>query len=192
MAPWGETPAVIWQVTGGGEHPELPEILSILSGETPKEGTYGSNPQERGALIRFFLKRDLITLWNHAVRLWEAGRPEGAAPGGQELALFIEALLDTFLVAWDLPEKRDLHHRVLARDGYQCQVPGCRCRRNLNAHHIIFRSHGGPTTEWNLTTICIAHHLRCLHEGHLIIRGTAPHSLTFIFPRGMGGRSSAF
>ncbi|MDQ7822559.1 MAG: HNH endonuclease signature motif containing protein [Candidatus Eremiobacteraeota bacterium] len=164
-------PAVIWKVTEGGEHPELPEILSILSGDPHKDGTFGSNPQ---ALIRFFLKRDLIPLWNHAVRLW----------GGEDLALFIEALLDAFLSAWDHPEKRDLHSRVLARDHYQCQAPGCRCRRNLNAHHIKYRSHGGPTTEGNLLTLCMAHHLRCLHEGHLIIRGTAPHSLTFIFPRG--------
>ncbi|MDQ7827270.1 MAG: HNH endonuclease, partial [Candidatus Eremiobacteraeota bacterium] len=180
--------AVIWQVTGASRYfPELPEIISILSGETHKEGTFGSNPQERGALIRFFIKKDLIPLWNHAVRLWVAGRPEGAAPGGQELVLFIEALLDTFLAAWDLPEKRDLHHRVLARDHYQCQVPGCRCRRNLHAHHIRYRSHGGPTTEGNLITLCRAHHLRCLHEGHLVIRGRAPHHLIFIIPRGRRG-----
>ncbi|MDQ7823015.1 MAG: HNH endonuclease [Candidatus Eremiobacteraeota bacterium] len=188
----GETPAVIWKVTCGGTHPELPEILSILSGETPKEGTFGSNPQDRSALIRFFLKRDLIPLWNHAVRLWEASRGAHASQGdlGPEasdaalLPLFIEALLDTFLSAWDQPEKKDLHSRVLARDNHQCQFPGCRCRRNLHAHHIKYRSHGGPDTEGNLITLCMAHHLRCVHEGHLVIRGTAPHSLTFIFPRG--------
>ncbi|MDQ7826792.1 MAG: HNH endonuclease signature motif containing protein [Candidatus Eremiobacteraeota bacterium] len=179
----GLAPA-IWQITAGGEHPELPEILSILSGDPHKAGTFGSNPQDRSALIRFFLKRDLIPLWNHAVRLWAAGRPEAAAAGGQDPALFIEALLDTFLAAWDHPEKRDLHSRVLARDHYQCQAPGCRCRRNLHGHHIRYRSHGGPTTEGNLITLCMAHHLRCLHEGHLIIRGTAPHDLTFIFSRG--------
>ncbi|MDQ7825907.1 MAG: HNH endonuclease signature motif containing protein [Candidatus Eremiobacteraeota bacterium] len=188
LSTWGENPAVIWQVTGGGEHPELPEILSILSGEPSKEGTFGSNPPDRGALIRFFLKRDLIPLWNHAVRLWEAGRTEEATDGGQDLALFIEALLDTFLAAWDHPEKRNLHSRVLARDRYQCQAPGCRCRRNLHGHHIRYRSHGGPTIESNLITLCRAHHLRCLHEGHLVIRGTAPHGLTIIFPRGGRGR----
>ncbi|MDQ7823255.1 MAG: HNH endonuclease signature motif containing protein, partial [Candidatus Eremiobacteraeota bacterium] len=174
---------VAWKVTQGREHSELPEILSILSGETPKEGTFGSNPSDRGAIIRFFIKKDLVPLWNHAVRLWEACRPEGAAEGGEVLPLFIEALLDTFLATWDLPEKRDLHSRVLARDHYQCQAPGCRCRRNLHGHHIRFRSHGGPTTEANLITLCRAHHLRCVHEGHLIIRGRAPHRLTIIFPR---------
>ncbi|MDQ7825096.1 MAG: hypothetical protein RDV48_20005 [Candidatus Eremiobacteraeota bacterium] len=171
----------VWQVTGGGEHPELPEILSILSGETHKAGTFGSNLSERGALIRFFLKRDIVPLWNHAVRLWAANRTEAAAPGGEELALFIEALLDAFLSTWDHPEKRDLHHRTLARDHYQCQAPGCRSRRNLHSHHIIFRSHGGSDKLHNRITLCMAHHLRCVHEGHLIIRGTAPHRLTFIF-----------
>ncbi|MDQ7821715.1 MAG: hypothetical protein RDV48_02855 [Candidatus Eremiobacteraeota bacterium] len=180
--------AVIWEVTRGREHPDLPGILSILSGETPKEGTFGSNPSDRGAIIRFFIKKDLIPLWNHAVRLWAAGRPEEAAEGGQELALFIEALLDTFLAAWDLPEKRDIHHRTLARDGYQCQAPGCKCRRNLHSHHIIFRSHGGSDRLHNRITLCMAHHLRCVHEGHLIIRGSAPHDLTF-FTSGSGIRS---
>ncbi|MDQ7821153.1 MAG: HNH endonuclease [Candidatus Eremiobacteraeota bacterium] len=176
---------VTWQVTGApGEFPELSEILSVLSGEPSKEGTFGSNPQERGALIRFFIKKDLVLLWNHAVRLWAAGRPETAVDASQQLTLFVEALLDTFLAAWDLPEKRDIHHRTLARDNYQCQAPGCRSRRNLHAHHIKYRSQGGPTTEGNLTTLCRTHHLRCLHEGYLIIRGTAPHGLTFIFPRG--------
>ncbi|MDQ7821988.1 MAG: hypothetical protein RDV48_04255 [Candidatus Eremiobacteraeota bacterium] len=172
--------SVIWQVTCGGEHPELSEILSILSGEIPKEGTFGSNPPERVSLIRFFLKSDLVPLWNHAARLWVAGRPEEAVNDGQQLPLFIEALLDTFLAAWDLPEKRDIHHRTIARDGYQCQAPGCRCRRNLHSHHIIFRSHGGSDKLHNRITLCMAHHLRCVHEGHLIIRGTAPHDLTFI------------
>ncbi|MDQ7824283.1 MAG: hypothetical protein RDV48_15890 [Candidatus Eremiobacteraeota bacterium] len=175
--------AVIWQVTQGGEHPELPEILSILSGDSHKDGTFGSNPKERGALIRFFLKKDLIPLWNHAVRLWAAGRAEEAAKSGQEFPLFIEALLDSFLETWDLPEKRDIHSRTLARDNYQCQAPGCRCRRNLHSHHIIFRSHGGSDKLHNRIALCFAHHLRCLHEGHLKIRGTAPHHLTFIFPR---------
>ncbi|MDQ7827339.1 MAG: HNH endonuclease [Candidatus Eremiobacteraeota bacterium] len=164
----------VWQVTGGGEHPDLPGILSIFSGEHPKEGTFGSNPPDRGALIRFFLKRDLIPLWDHAVRLWAAGRPETAVDASQQLTLFVEALLDTFLAAWDLPEKRDIHHRTLARDNYQCQAPGCRSRRNLHAHHIKYRSQGGPTTEGNLTTLCRAHHLRCLHEGYLIIRALRP------------------
>ncbi|MDQ7827154.1 MAG: hypothetical protein RDV48_30430 [Candidatus Eremiobacteraeota bacterium] len=175
--------AVIWEVTQGREHPELSEILSVLSGEPSKEGTFGSNLSDRGTLIRFFLKRDLIPLWNHAVRLWATGRSDQAAEGGQDLSLFIEALIDVFLAAWDLPEKRDLHHRTLARDNHQCQAPGCRCRRNLHAHHIVYRSHGGSDKLFNRITLCMAHHLRCVHEGHLIIRGTAPHSLTFLFPR---------
>ncbi|MDQ7822802.1 MAG: hypothetical protein RDV48_08425 [Candidatus Eremiobacteraeota bacterium] len=178
---------VAWKVTQGREHSELPEILSILSGETPKEGTFGSNPSDRGAIIRFFIKKDLVPLWNHAVRIWAAGRPETAVDASQQLALFIEALLDTFLSTWDLPEKRDIHHRTLARDNYQCQAPGCRCRRNLHSHHIIFRSHGGSDKLHNRITLCMAHHLRCVHEGYLVIRGRAPHKLTFIFPRGRKG-----
>ncbi|MDQ7826397.1 MAG: hypothetical protein RDV48_26575 [Candidatus Eremiobacteraeota bacterium] len=150
------------------------------------------NLNDKGTLIRFFLKRDLVPLWNHAVRLWQAARgtrlPEGTpGPVGSDsslLALFMEALLDAFLTTWDYPEKRDIHHRTLARDNYQCQAPGCRCRRNLHSHHIIFRSHGGSDKLHNRITLCMAHHLRCVHEGYLVIRGRAPHNLTFVFPHG--------
>ncbi|MDQ7827220.1 MAG: HNH endonuclease [Candidatus Eremiobacteraeota bacterium] len=185
--------ALIWEVTRGGEHPEIPEILSTLSGETSKKGAFGSNPESRGALIRFFLAPDLVPLWNHAVKLWQAERAQKAAEASsdkakgaqgsqavEELPLFIEALLDSFLATWETPEKRDLHSRILRRDNYQCQVPGCTCRRGLHVHHIVYRSHGGSDIEANLITICMAHHLRCVHEGFLIIKGKAPHALTFI------------
>ncbi|MDQ7822798.1 MAG: hypothetical protein RDV48_08405 [Candidatus Eremiobacteraeota bacterium] len=70
------------------------------------------------------------------------------------------------------------------REHYQCQAPGCCCRRNLHEHCIVFRSHGGSNKLHNMLTLCIAHHLRCVHEGHLVIRGRAPHKLTFIFAPG--------
>ncbi|MDQ7824069.1 MAG: hypothetical protein RDV48_14810 [Candidatus Eremiobacteraeota bacterium] len=39
----------------------------------------------------------------------------------------------------------------------------------------IFRDLTGEVLDWNLW---------CLHENYLIIRGTAPHRITVIFPRG--------
>jgi hypothetical protein len=71
--------------------------------------------------------------------------------------------------------------QVRARDGEQCVVPGCRAARNLDNHHIIFQSHGGPHKLWNLATVCSGHH-RAVHDGKLSITGRAP-DLTFVWHR---------
>jgi hypothetical protein len=71
-----------------------------------------------------------------------------------------------------------IRRQVLARDHHRCTVPGCRSARNLDLHHIEYRSHGGSNEIWNLTTTCSAHH-KYLHEGLLTIRGKAPHALEF-------------
>lgn len=71
-----------------------------------------------------------------------------------------------------------LRRQVLARDHHGCTVPGCRAARNLDVHHIRFRSDGGGSKLSNLLTLCSGHHA-LLHAGQLIIRGEAPHALEF-------------
>lgn len=71
-----------------------------------------------------------------------------------------------------------LRRQVLARDRHGCTVPGCRAARNLDVHHIRFRSDGGGNKLSNLLTLCSGHHT-LLHAGQLIIRGEAPHALEF-------------
>ncbi|MDQ7827119.1 MAG: HNH endonuclease signature motif containing protein, partial [Candidatus Eremiobacteraeota bacterium] len=74
------------------------------------------------------------------------------------------------------------HHKILKRDRFRCQTPGCRCRRNLHVHHIIRRSQGGTDDPWNLIVLCEACHLHLLHGLRtLTIKGRAPDSLTFTF-----------
>ena len=73
-----------------------------------------------------------------------------------------------------------VRRQVLARDHYRCTVPGCRSARNLDLHHIEYRSEGGCNEMPNLTTVCSAHH-KGLHEGLLTIQGKAPHSLEFVW-----------
>jgi hypothetical protein len=73
------------------------------------------------------------------------------------------------------------------RDGWRCSVPGCTARRNLQSHHIRFRSRGGPDEPWNRTTLCAHHHQRGVHGpfgGSVRIFGTAPDGLVFE----LGGR----
>ena len=54
---------------------------------------------------------------------------------------------------------------MIARDGDRCIVPGCTRRAAASeAHHVIFRSHGGPTNIDNGILLCPAHH-HALHQG---------------------------
>ena len=75
-------------------------------------------------------------------------------------------------------------YRVFERDGWRCTVPGCTSQRNLHAHHVLFRSAGGDDDLANLTTLCAAHHQRCVHGGLIWIRGRAPDGLVFEMPLG--------
>ncbi len=70
-------------------------------------------------------------------------------------------------------------HRIFARDGWRCAVPGCSKMRSLHAHHVIYRTQGGLDDAENLVTLCAYHHLRGVHAGTLRIRGRAPHALRF-------------
>jgi hypothetical protein len=70
-------------------------------------------------------------------------------------------------------------HRVFARDGWRCTVPGCSSFRNLHDHHIVFRSMGGSNDLANRTTLCAWHHLRGVHGRRVRCVGTAPPALRF-------------
>jgi hypothetical protein len=94
------------------------------------------------------------------------------------LSCFLEILVDHFLDTWLTLTKKERHHRVLIRDGFRCQVPGCSSRRNLHVHHVIFRSHGGSDEDSNEVTLCLSHHLKGVHEGNITIEGEAPDGLT--------------
>ena len=91
-----------------------------------------------------------------------------------------DTLLDGALLAWTLRDPRAPRpDPVIARDGYRCMVPGCSSRRNLQDHHVEFRSAGGSDEPDNRVTLCVFHHLRCLHAGFLRIAGRAPDELVF-------------
>jgi hypothetical protein len=73
------------------------------------------------------------------------------------------------------------------RDGYRCTVPACTARRNLQSHHIHFRSAEGPDVAWNRSTLCAYHHHREVHAGSLAIRGRAPDGLVYTLGAGRFG-----
>lgn len=89
----------------------------------------------------------------------------------------LEAMLDEALATW--LSMRGRVHPVVRRDGYRCSVPVCTARRNLQVHHVVFRSRGGGDEAENLTTLCAWHHLRGVHEGRIAIDGRAPDGLVY-------------
>jgi RRXRR protein/HNH endonuclease len=63
----------------------------------------------------------------------------------------------------------NLRIACLMRDGYRCQHCGKGGVR-LEAHHLVFRNHGGKDTLTNLLTLCEFCHHR-LHEGKITLKG---------------------
>lgn len=61
---------------------------------------------------------------------------------------------------------------VMIRDRGCCSSPVC-SRRDLQAHHLRFRSHGGGDDPRNLAGLCFRCHLRGVHEGRLSATGFA-------------------
>ncbi len=99
-----------------------------------------------------------------------------------------EEMIDHALVSWQVDDRwlrsslrrsRGRKYLVFERDGWRCTVPGCTSQRNLQSHHIQFRSAGGSDALENQTTLCAFHHLRGVHAGFVRIRGQAPQGLTF-------------
>ena len=69
-----------------------------------------------------------------------------------------------------------MRKRVLRRDGHRCRV--CGRRHDLEVHHIVFRSRGGPTEPGNLITTCNGCH-SLVHAGLLVLEGPSQKDVRF-------------
>ncbi|RMG48818.1 MAG: HNH endonuclease [Acidobacteria bacterium] len=99
-------------------------------------------------------------------------------------------LLLGYAEQWDrAPDgSRRAEQEIYERDGWRCQSPGCTSRRNLEAHHVVYRSRGGDDAPENLVTLCRFHHQRGEHGDLLRVRGAAPLEVVFTLGRdGIGG-----
>ena len=56
---------------------------------------------------------------------------------------------------------------ILVRDGGRCKI--CGTRRDLEVHHIKYRSEGGTHDEDNLITLCDEHH-RLVHSNKKLFK----------------------
>ncbi len=76
------------------------------------------------------------------------------------------------------PLPKAIERAVRLRDRNTCRVPGCRRRRYVDVHHIIFQSEGGGHSRRNCLCLCTTHHA-LLHDGRLRIEGDAEGELLF-------------
>jgi hypothetical protein len=101
------------------------------------------------------------------------------------------AMLEDYVRTWDDPEgiPRRAADRIYSRDGWRCTAPGCTSRRNLEDHHLEYRSHDGSNDPSNRTTLCRFHHQMGEHGLMATCRGTAPLGILWRLGReGIGGR----
>jgi hypothetical protein len=95
--------------------------------------------------------------------------------GQEPLDRLTAALLGCDTPGAKMPDS--LRQSILARDDYSCLHCGAR-GVELQVHHITLESKGGKHEPANLMSLCrLCHEL--VHEGYLIITGTAPHGLVF-------------
>lgn len=103
-------------------------------------------------------------------------KPAGPAP---DAAAALGWMLDHALATWAAAGERFHDYADFARDGWHCTVAGCTARRNLQSHHVVFRSRGGAVEPWNRTTLCAFHHLRGVHAHRVSCQGRAPDGLAY-------------
>lgn len=102
------------------------------------------------------------------------GRP---VPAGTCLAI----VAAHFLTVWGMPTApKTVSQGIRERDLGMCTVPGC-SHRATDAHHLVYRSHGGDLIDpANQTAVCEFHHHACIHAGYLRVYGQAPDGLTWM------------
>jgi hypothetical protein len=130
------------------------------------------SPERPRARISFWAPESTIEMWNRFRD--EIRRRFGPLPDWAALTLLLREATEEWLRVD--PERKPTEAKILERDGYRCQAPGCTSRRNLEVHHIVYRSARGGDEPENRTALCYRHH--CLiHDGVVVLRGRAPGEL---------------
>jgi len=99
------------------------------------------------------------------------------------------ALLEDFVLTWDPPHRvarapagtrapagapKRPGDPIYSRAGWRCTAPGCTSRKNLDDHHLVYRSRCGGNGLDNRVCACRFHHYQGEHGGLASCRGRAP------------------
>ena len=191
----------------GGE--ERPDRREELKARRPDRQTFARpcDPQElitrelsrgietrtRQIRLRFWLPEEVFDHWNRAVHAIQArtvveslGPPRRTWPLPAWAAVAL--LLHEATTVWRAvdPERRPTEHKLLERDEYRCQFPGCHARHHLEVHHLRGRIGPGWNDPRHRVTLCHFHHA-AIHRGIVRLTGEAPHDLRWEVGR-MRGR----
>jgi hypothetical protein len=81
---------------------------------------------------------------------------------------------------WEVKHPDTLATSVYQRDGWTCQMPTCRSLGPLHAHHVWWRSAGGPDEAYNLLTLCERCHVLVHERKVVILPGRSPKEHVFM------------
>jgi hypothetical protein len=92
---------------------------------------------------------------------------------GPRTGSFFRYLCLSFAEVWRKnSDGKPAYAHIYARDLHRCTNPVC-SRRDLNPHHLQFRSAGGDDSDENLATLCVWCHLEGVHGGRLRVEPPA-------------------
>jgi hypothetical protein len=156
------------------EGTDLVRSMSALDEIARKGPENAARTSEPTVTVRCAMESDALELWDDCVdrcrELFGKNLQEWECANR-----FIDSFFEEFNQEDRL--RYALNHKVFERDGWQCTVPGCRSRGDLNSHHPEWLSRGGPDTMPNQTATCRRHHLEAIHEGTVEVEGPAPDGL---------------
>jgi hypothetical protein len=147
----------------------LPRIVGV------PEDLAEADPERPIARIRFWMPQDALEIAHRAL---DRCRHLHAKPGSPSWAV-LEIILVHFIQTQDTPAARAIErrHKIIARDGFRCLLPGCTSCTNLQAHHLRHRAQGGTDHDWNQASDCAGHHVPGVHAGVIDMGGFAPDQL---------------
>src|SRR5204863_8106113 len=110
------------------------------------------------------------------IQTWPDGRAPGSVLAARTLSTRsgwipawagLLALIEDYVTTWDDPNlsPKRAGDAVYIRDGWRCTAPGCTSRRNLEEHHVVYRSRGGSDDLSNRICLCRLHHQSGEHGG---------------------------
>lgn len=120
--------------------------------------------------LRLRVRPDIRALYRSVERQYELYRRSRPA--------FFRFLCVNFIETWAHELPAVAYADIYARDGLRCTCPVCG-RRDVQPHHVTFRSRGGGDEPQNVTSLCRYCHLDGVHEQRIVVSGEAPGALTW-------------
>jgi HNH endonuclease len=158
----------VFQMSGGPEPPPARDD------DDREPSTERLRPGAGHVTLRLRLTEETYWHWKAVEKAFRRSRVAGT---------FVGFLCATFHWTWGSLGKRHAGSQaaLLRRDLYRCTNPVCG-GREVEDHHIVFRSRGGSDALENRTCLCPRCHHRGVHEGKLRATPPAP-GITWLIGR---------